>query len=73
MGSCENFTKVERGEGKKKPMKLITVHMPEEYVDGLKKLVDQGKYFSVSEAVRVAVRRFLRKESSRWLPRRMIA
>jgi len=55
-------------------MKLVTVHMPESYIEGLKKLIEQGKYPTISEAVRTAVRRLLKREYSlRKIPKRMIA
>jgi len=43
-------------------MKLITIHLPESYVEGLDELVKQRRYPSRSEAIRVAVRDLLAKE-----------
>ncbi len=43
-------------------MKLITVKMPEIYVEGLDELVKTGRYSSRSEIIRVAIRDLLRKE-----------
>lgn len=44
-------------------MKIVTVNVPESYVDAIKKLVGQdGLYPSRSELIRVAVREFLLKE-----------
>ena len=43
-------------------MKLVTVKIPELYVEGLDTLVKQGRYASRSEVIRVAVRDLLRKE-----------
>jgi len=42
--------------------KLVTVKMPEIYVEGLDVLVRMGKYSSRSEAIRAAVRMLLEKE-----------
>jgi len=53
-------------------MKIVTIHMPEQYVDDLKRLVEEGKYASMSEAIRVAVRRFLYRRT-RNISKRMIA
>jgi len=69
MSSSRCFTKVERKKGK---MKIVTIHMPEQYVDDLKRLVEEGKYASMSEAIRVAVRRFLHRRT-RNISKRMIA
>ncbi len=43
-------------------MRLVTVHMPESYIEGLKELIEQKKYPTISEAVRAAVRYFLKRE-----------
>ena len=43
-------------------MRLITVKMPETYVEGLDELVKIGKYLSRSEAIRIAIRELLKKE-----------
>ena len=43
-------------------MRLITVKMPEIYIDGLDELVKLGRYSSRSEAIRIAVRELLRRE-----------
>lgn len=43
-------------------MRLITVKMPEVYVEGLDELVRIGRYSSRSEVIRVAVRDLLKKE-----------
>ena len=42
-------------------MKLITVHMPEEYIAALDEIVRRGKYPSRGEAIRAAVRRLISK------------
>ena len=49
------------GEERSK-MKLITIHLPDSYIEGLKELVKQRRYPSRSEAIRVAVRDLLAKE-----------
>ncbi|MET1101911.1 MAG: ribbon-helix-helix domain-containing protein [Pyrodictiaceae archaeon] len=43
-------------------MRLVTVKMPETYLEGLDELVRMGRYSSRSEAIRVAVRELLKKE-----------
>jgi Arc/MetJ-type ribon-helix-helix transcriptional regulator len=44
-------------------MKIVTVNVPESYIDAIKTLIgDGGLYPSRSELVRVAVRKFLIKE-----------
>lgn len=43
-------------------MKLVTVKMPETYIEGLDELVRIGRYSSRSEVIRIAVRDLLRKE-----------
>ena len=48
-------------------MKLITVHLPESYVEGLDELVKRKRYPSRSEAIRVAVRDLLAKELWRFV------
>lgn len=46
-------------------MKIVTVNVPESYVDAIKKLVgENGLYPSRSELIRVAVREFLLRELS---------
>ena len=44
-------------------MKLITLNLPERYIDGLEALVRDDIYPNRSEAIRLAVRDFLKKES----------
>lgn len=39
--------------------RILTVHMPEEYVRALDELVRAGKYRSRSDAIRSAVRRLI--------------
>ena len=43
-------------------LRLITVHLPEGYIEGLDELVDRGFYPSRSEAIRIAVRDLLKRE-----------
>ncbi|MGC9011478.1 ribbon-helix-helix domain-containing protein [Thermogladius sp. KZ2Tp1] len=43
-------------------MRLITVKMPEIYVEGIDELVRIGRYSSRSEVIRVAIRDLLKKE-----------
>ncbi len=43
-------------------MRLVTVKMPETYLEGLDELVRMGRYSSRSEAIRVAVRELLKRE-----------
>lgn len=43
-------------------MRLVTVKMPETYLEGLDELVKLGRYSSRSEAIRIAVRELLRRE-----------
>jgi len=43
-------------------MRLVTVKMPDTYLEGLDELVKLGRYSSRSEAIRIAVRELLRRE-----------
>jgi Arc/MetJ-type ribon-helix-helix transcriptional regulator len=43
-------------------MKIITINLPEVYLEGIKTLTDQGIYPNRSEAVRVALGGFLENE-----------
>ncbi|MHA1938475.1 MAG: ribbon-helix-helix domain-containing protein [Candidatus Thorarchaeota archaeon] len=43
-------------------MKLITLHVPEQYIEGLEKLVDSKLYPNRSEAIRIAIRDLLKRE-----------
>lgn len=43
-------------------MKLITVHIPEKFLEALDELVAEGKYPNRSEIIRIAIRDFLREE-----------
>ncbi|MMZ66049.1 nickel responsive regulator [compost metagenome] len=43
-------------------MRIVTVKMPEVYIDGIDELVRAGRYSSRSEAIRVAVRELLKRE-----------
>jgi len=44
-------------------MKLITLHLPEPYIQALDNLVDEDKYPNRSEAIRMAVRDMLAVEA----------
>ena len=43
-------------------MRIVTVKMPEAYLEGLDELVKMGRYSSRSEAIRIAVRELLKRE-----------
>ncbi|MEM4481292.1 MAG: ribbon-helix-helix domain-containing protein [Desulfurococcaceae archaeon] len=43
-------------------LRLITVKMPELYIEGIDELVKIGKYRNRSEVIRMAIRDLLRKE-----------
>ena len=45
---------------------MVTVKMPEVYIEGLDELVRIGRYSSRSEAIRIAIRDLLKKEL--WVP-----
>ena len=47
----------------KEKMVLISVHLPKQMLDGLDEMVSQGRFPSRSEAIRVAVRDLLYRES----------
>lgn len=56
-------------------MKIVTVNVPESYVEIISKLVGKDKlYFSRSELIRAAVREFIKKELKiaenliKWIP-----
>lgn len=46
-------------------MKLITIHLPEKYIDKLEELVMRDLYPNRSEAIRMAVRDLLKEELGR--------
>ena len=48
-------------------MHLITVHLPEAYLEGLDSLVSEKIYPNRSEAIRVAVRDLLKTELTMFL------
>lgn len=48
-------------------MHLITVHLPEAYLEGLDSLVSEKIYPNRSEAIRVAVRDLLKNELTMFL------
>jgi len=43
-------------------MRLVTVKMPEAYVEAIDELVKKGRFANRSEAIRVAIRELLRRE-----------
>ncbi len=43
-------------------MRLVTVKMPDIYVEGIEELVRAGRYSSRSEVIRIAVRELLKRE-----------
>jgi Arc/MetJ-type ribon-helix-helix transcriptional regulator len=43
-------------------LRIITVKMPDIYLEGIDELVKIGKYRNRSEVIRIAVRELLRKE-----------
>jgi Arc/MetJ-type ribon-helix-helix transcriptional regulator len=43
-------------------LRLVTVKMPELYIEGIEELVKIGKYRNKSEVIRIAVRDLLRRE-----------
>jgi Arc/MetJ-type ribon-helix-helix transcriptional regulator len=43
-------------------VKLITCHIPEQYIKGIEELVDSNYYPNRSEAIRVAIRDLLKNE-----------
>lgn len=43
-------------------MKVVTICMPESYVDGVDKLIKQGMYPNRSEVIRIAIRDLLVEE-----------
>ena len=45
-----------------KAMKIITINLPEPYLDAISVLTEQGKYESRSQAIRVALQDFLAAE-----------
>ncbi|RLG77034.1 MAG: CopG family transcriptional regulator [Thermoprotei archaeon] len=43
-------------------MRIVTVKMPEAYIEGIDELVRMGRYSSRSEVIRAAIRELLKKE-----------
>ena len=43
-------------------MRLVTVKMPEAYVEAIDELVRMGRFSNRSEAIRTAIRELLRRE-----------
>jgi Arc/MetJ-type ribon-helix-helix transcriptional regulator len=50
-------------------MKIVTVHLPEAYVEAIDNLVKNGYYPNRAEAIRMAVRDLIRREGH-WLAER---
>ena len=49
-------------KNKRQKMKNITIALPEVYIKNIKKLQEYGMVPSRSEAIRLAIREFLKKE-----------
>ena len=47
-------------------MKVVTVHLPEAYLEAIDELVKKGYYPNRAEAIRMAVRDLIRREGN-WL------
>ena len=60
--NLENLKILFFNEGNK--LKIVTINIPEQYLDCLKTLVDLGYFPSRSEAVRQAFKQFLSKEAN---------
>ncbi|RLG86865.1 MAG: transcriptional regulator [Thermoprotei archaeon] len=43
-------------------MRIVTVKMPEAYIEGIDELVRMGRYSSRSEVIRAAIRELLKRE-----------
>jgi Predicted transcriptional regulators containing the CopG/Arc/MetJ DNA-binding domain len=46
-------------------MRIVTVKMPEHYLEKIDKLVEEGLYLSRSDFIRIAVREWLGRELKR--------
>jgi len=44
------------------PMKIVTVHIPEAYVEALDELVKRREFPNRAEAIRYAIRQFISEE-----------
>ena len=51
-----------RAEGGRMGMRLVSVTLPEKYIEGLEELVRMGRYPNRSAAIRMAVRDLLLRE-----------
>lgn len=60
--STKKTKKTKKKRGMKKSMKIITINLPERYLEAIQTLNDLGVYPSRSEALRAALRDFLAKE-----------
>lgn len=45
-------------------LKLITLNLPEAYIDGIEKLIEEDLYPNRAEVIRMAVRDFIIKETN---------
>ena len=43
-------------------MKLVTLHVPQQYIEGIEQLVANHLYPNRSEAIRIAIRDLLKRE-----------
>ncbi|MFX0102153.1 MAG: ribbon-helix-helix domain-containing protein [Candidatus Hodarchaeota archaeon] len=50
-------------------MKIVPIHLPSKYLDGLDTLIDQNLYPNRSEAIRMAIRDMLKAETVRFTRR----
>jgi Arc/MetJ-type ribon-helix-helix transcriptional regulator len=60
-----NKTKPRKRKQKRKEesnMKIITINLPEKYIDAIKELTQMGKYSNRSKAIRIALKDFLTEE-----------
>ncbi|MEN3048315.1 MAG: ribbon-helix-helix domain-containing protein [Candidatus Caldarchaeales archaeon] len=44
-------------------MRVVAVHMPDAYLEAIDSLVEAGRYMNRSEAIRMAVRDFIKAEA----------
>jgi Arc/MetJ-type ribon-helix-helix transcriptional regulator len=61
----KNITKPNQEKEQEKEengMKIITINLPEKYIDAIKELTEMGKYPNRSKAIRIALKEFLSEE-----------
>lgn len=51
-------------------MKIVPIHLPVRYLDGLDSLITMGAYPNRSEAIRMAIRDMLKSESREFTKKR---